>query len=271
MAKLNKEKAGKEKTGKQTKVAELPKLKPELEAGTGLESPTHGDMDHSGEDWVLHNWSTSLTSQVPSFPEAELLDEIGRYFTAISKEPSRARSRRNAAQAQGPRLKRLSAQGPGGSLSKDKGRRVAHVSPDRLKVLADSTLDHSQESIHELLPPLQANQVHRHDGQVVRQSLEDTTGVEIPDPPDLFVTKSKTRLSIIDMDIGSRPGSASHANRLLEPAPELMTSDSSPSPSQSSGGTSDVPSSPSKSLGASSALRTSLLLDTKEEGDKETK
>ncbi len=239
----------------------MPRLGPQ--AGLGHGDLEHRDVDFSEQDLVLHNWSTSLSTQVPSYPEEELLDEIGRYFTAISKEPSRARSRRTGAGPQGPKLKRLSAQGPMGSLTKDKGWRVAQRSPNRQ---AGSRLDGSQDSITDLLPPLQVNQVHRHDGRVVSQDLEDTTGVKIPDSPELFVTKSKTRLSIIDADLGSRPGSATHPKQT-----PMDTSDTPPSPSKSPGAGASPPPSPARSSDPASPLRTSLLLETKEEGDKETK
>lgn len=242
-------KSKKEKALKQAKAAQLPRVEPRAEPGQG--SPEHEAMDISGQDLILHDWSTSLSTQVPSYPEEELLDEIGRYFTAISKEPSRARSRRTAAGAHGPKLKRLSMQGAGGSL---KGGKAAHRSPDRLKVVADPKLCHSQDSIDGLLPPLQVNQVQHHDGQVVSQPLEDTTGVKLPDSPELFVTKSKTRLSIMDVDLGSRPGSTTQVPKAVSEPMETS-----------------VPSSPSNPSAPTSPLRTSLLLETKEEGDKETK
>ena len=204
--------------------------------------------DFSEHDLVLRDWSTDLHS--PSSSEEELLQEIGRQFSAISKEPSRARAKRSGAQIHGPNLKRLSAQGLGDSLAKK-----THVSKVR-------EMNRSQDSLGELLPPLQSTVVKQHDGAVVHQLLEDTKGIKAPESPELYVSKSKTRLSVMDM-VSSRPTSASPS----EPALVHAVSNDDSDDWMNSSADEEQNGSPS----GQSILRTTLLLERKEEGDKETK
>lgn len=268
-----------------------------------------------GQDWILRDWSTS--PQPSPSTEGELLEEIGRQFMAITKEPSR---RIPASQMQGPRLKRLSVGPEGGSLSK-KRRQPSRPAPSRpapsrpLDKVKQEDLSRSQDSLGELVPPIQSTKIEKHDGAILIQPLEDTTGIKVPDSPELYIAKSKTRLSLE----GSFPPSSSNSQTTIEPmevAPvELSTAkaqkNNAPAPpepmdtethhllqattmeegqsgahhspqdttvEESQSGTHHSPQDTTMEEGQTdseskqgSVLRTSLLLESKEEGDKETR
>ena len=208
------------------------------------------------QEWILRDWSTHLHSPTTS-PNGEILDEIGRQFSAITREPVRAR--RSGSQIQGPKLKRLSIHdGDKGSLSKRQQRRGAS---SRVSPKAKADLNQSQNE--QLLPPLRPNQTAQHDGNVVTQRLEDTTGVKVPDSPELLVTRSRTRLSIISGSGSFAGPSASASEHTLD---QMETSEAPPDPEP-------MDTSPGKSLErkGSNRSRKSYRLEMKEEGDKETR
>ena len=181
-------------------------------------------------------------------PNAEqLLDEIGKQFMSIAKEPSH---RRTAAQVHGPKVKRLSS-----GIQEPVGNRdhVAHLkqSPRRFD---------SEESVWEMMTPLRLSHIEKHDGNVVAQQLESTEGVRVHDDFDLFVTKSKTRMSILDFPP-------------TEPAPDepYILSEAMPRPAT---GFQNIPmdtSSTEQESPQHSIFRTSLILDSMEEGEVETR
>ena len=238
------------------------------------------NFDYPKQDWILRDWSTSLQPASVPTEESELLDEIGRQFMAISKEPSR---RRTGAQAHGPNLKRLSTDhlpAGRGSIGKKKARnRAAHHSPSKLRS-DDSTM--SVDTM-EMVQPLSRNEAKKHDGNVVTQQLEDATGVQVPDYPELFVTKGKTRTSIMGSESTFTPKtSPEHA---LEEPDGLVGPNVPPPPAVAfegdSGSPEKAPPSPEKDLATEgpftpaspqrSVLHTSLLLETMEEGEMETR
>ena len=199
------------------------------------------------QEWILRDWSTHLHS--PTSQQGEILDEIGRQFSAISQAPVRAR--RPGSQMQGPKLKRLSThEGDKGSLSKRQRKRGVS---SRVSPRAKADLNQSSQ----LLPPLKPDQAVHHDGKVITQKLEDATGVKVPDSPELLVTKNKTRLSIRSLSDGFSASPSQHALDQME------TNEPPPEPA-------DI--SPGKSLErkGSNRSRRSYLLDTME-GDKETR
>ena len=256
---------------KPSPVKRQPKLQPVLagmelglddsEFGFGDFKPGVSDMESGlpleplDQEWILRDWSTHLHSPTTS-PKGEILDEIGRQFSAITREPVRAR--RSGSQIQGPKLKRLSThEGDKGSLSKRQQRRGAS---SRVSPRAKADLNRSANE--QLLPPLKPQQAAQHDGNVVMQKLEDATGVRVPDSPELFVTKSKTRLSIRSLS-GSfpEPASASPSQHTLD---QMETNEPPPEPADTS---------PGRSLErkGSNKSKRSYLLEMKEEGDKETR
>lgn len=255
-----------------------------------METSNFDVLDYPKQDWILRDWSTSLQPASVPTEESELLEEIGRQFMAVTKEPSR---RRTGAQAHGPNLKRLSSDhlpAGSGSIGKKKARnRAAHHSPSKLRS-DESTL--SVESM-DMVQPLNKNEAKKHDGNVVTQHLEDTTGVQVPDYPELFVTKSKTRSSIMDSESTFTPEtSPKHAveepdglvtgpfipppppadglvSPIIPPPPVEAFKDDSGSPEKvppSPGKNPSIPASPHRSV-----LHTSLLLETMEEGEVETR
>ena len=253
----------------------LPSIsQPEHIPDTSLEqSSSNFDIPELPEqDWILstnlRDWSTNLHPE-PS-DENEVLEEISRQFSAIAKEPSR---RRLPTQIQGPRLKRLSVGPEGGSLTKRK--KQSSQSQDRV---LERKLSSSQESFDELLPPIQSTKIEKHDMIILTQPLEDTTSIKLPDHPELFVTKSRARLSLD----GSFPPSASNSQHTLEqmevtPTPSSVARASVPPERMDTATHPTLPTTPiednrtNKEQEESTVLRTSLLLETKEEGDKETR
>ena len=232
----------------------------------------------SGQDWILRDWSTN--PQASPSTEGELLEEIGRQFLAITKEPSR---RKPASQMHGPRLKRLSVGPEGGSLSK-KRRQPSRPAPSRPHdKVKQEELSRSQDSLGELMPPIRSTKIEKHDGAIVIQPLEDTTGVKVPDSPELYVAKSRTRLSLE----GSFPPSSSNSQIAIEPmevtpaelSAARASNNTAPAPPEPMDtDTHHTPQATTMEEGQSdgepeqrSVLRTSLLLESKEEGDKETR
>ena len=150
------------------------------------------------------DWSTSL-SDARSPTGDRVLDEIGRQFLAVTKTPMGVK--KSTPQSHGPKLKRLSAVDKG-SVPRKKGS-----SPNKLTAPINHILDHSTESIPDLLPPLSSSRISQHDGNIVKQPLSSTAGVSLPENYDLLGTRSKTRLPILD----SFPTSTSSSDALLEP------------------------------------------------------
>lgn len=142
---------------------------------------------------------------------------------AVIKEPSHRQQRVQA--SRGPNVKRLRSQ---------------DYSNARQKRESDD------DSIAELLPPITAGKITKHDGNIVTQNMEDTTGVKVKDQiSDYLILKGKRRARI-------NPAPSSQAAQ-TEVGPPV--NDKEPRP-ESSG---------------SNVLRTSLLLETMEEGEKETR
>ena len=118
---------------------------------------------------TLENLEAELAQE-----EDSLALEIGRHFAAITKEPShRCRGRDG-------NLKRLSS---GGSASRTRIKR--HDS------LCDSTSD--------LVSPLRVSIPGKHNGNVLTQDLEDTTGVHLKQNQDFLAPKKSQRASLVDM------------------------------------------------------------------------
>ena len=109
--------------------------------------------------------------------EDSIAQEIGRHFAVITKDPSH-RHRGKGARGDG-KLKRLST----GSAS-------------RIKIVSKDSLS---DSIPDLLPPLSVARPGKHDGKVLTQQLEDTTGVQVRQRNDYLVLKKSQRASIADM------------------------------------------------------------------------
>ena len=248
----------------------------------------------------LSKWSSKAK---PSRKDA-ILEEIGREFSAITKEPSK---RRVAPKKAGPNLTRLSMdhknKGPPGPATYS-----------------------TQLSTDEMVPPIQSSRIVTHDANVVKQELEDTSNVKVPDSPDLFATRSRTRISLRDFEENfSNANSASPSQHVLEssskvktlteedesratdgtparnmvtpppPPPPPLTSqaptatkvdaakDTKPdsskpkpqtSPQREKGDMKPTEATSSQEPGpdlSKAKLRTSLILEHKEEGDKETK
>ena len=216
-------------------------------------------FDLSTQEVVLHDWSTYL--HTPPSPKGEILDEIGRHFAMVTKDPSR---RQRASHLQGPKLKRLSAASggvDGGSVPRRKKGgegQSSQVSPSRGGLVA----------------PIRSSGIRQHDGNIVLQPLEDTTGVQLLQhyEPELLLLRSKTRVSLKDFT-DSLPPSSAPSNHALEtftipPPPSTDISMLAVAGSSSS--------SPEHSLnqsGQSTEMRKSrhsLLLESKEDGDMET-
>lgn len=169
--------------------------------------------------------TSSPANNLPS-QEDSIMQEIGRQFSAITKEPSQRHRGRRA--KKDPNPKRLST----GSAGRKKW-----VSRE------------SSDSIPDLLPPLSVDKPGRHDGRVLTQHLEDATGVHITEDNDYLVPKRSQRTGIADVVYKQR----------ME-GPQSTTK----SASRSSGGETGEESS-------QAVLRTSLLLETMEDGEKETR
>lgn len=243
----------KEKKKKISKQKPSPKTKP-------LPSPAHESVsefefaDLSGSQQELPaNWSTSTLQEtsnqleVDISPErGEILEEIGRHFSAITKDPSR---RRAGGYAYGPKVKRLSAIGVQGSAGR---RRRALLSPAA----------ESMESVEELVPPLKMNIVKTHTENRVTQELESTDCVELEDSFDVLIPRGKSRQSVL----GNGSFVQFEEAETLDPvsnAPQPMDAASSEQRQQT---LDEAEGSPEPSI-----LHTSLLLETMEEGEVETR
>ena len=207
-------------------------------------------IDLSTQEVVLHDWSTYL--HTPPSPEGEILDEISRHFAMVTKEPSR----RRASHLQGPKLKRLSAET--GGMAEGPASRRRRGGEWRMPVLP------SKEG---LVPPLhRSSGVRQHDGKVISQILEDTTGVKLQEP-ELHLVQNRTRVSLKSL-IESLPPSTPVSHHTLDTstgAQPVIGACSSPPSS---------PEHPPNQSGVSAEtgkLRQSLLLESREEGDLETR
>ena len=197
---------------------------------SGLSDASLGGAGGGGGDW-----NTSLSGAGSPLGGEAVMEEIGKQFSAISKTPMGAR--KSGPQSRAPKLKRLSTAEQSSLPKKTRGPAV-DTSPTRwLGQLTDSLAD----SVPDLLPPLPTSRVAQHDGNVVTQELENTDGVRVPDMHDLFVTKSRTRVSLE----GSFLESASNSEQALEPMdvsyslsrrvpPPLVSSTPAPPPLTSS-------------------------------------
>ena len=223
--------------GKKEKKKKLSKLKlspknapfpsPAHESVSEFEySENAGSQQELPEDWSTSTLPQATTPPMPDIlPEQnEVMEEIGRHFSAITKDPSR---RRGGGNARGPNVKRLSAAGLQGSANR---RRKALLSPAA----------ESMDSVEDLVPPLKLNVVKKHSGIKVTQDLEDTEGIQLEDSFDMLIPRGKSRRSVLDVD-----------NFVQSDAHEPM----------------DVPSERQED----SVLHTSLLLETMEEGEVETR
>lgn len=187
---------------------------------------------------LLHTYTGQAEQSSPRQPsprqppppggENDITEEIGRHFMAVTKEPSHRQPRAQA--SRGPNVKRLRTQ--------------AYDSKARQKRESDD------DSIAELLPPIAAGKITKHDGNIVTQKLEDTTGIKVKDQiSDYLILKGKRRARI-----NPAPSSQVVQMEVGPPAVPPMY-DKEPRP-ESSG---------------SNVLRTSLLLEKMEEGEKETR
>ena len=115
-----------------------------------------------------------------------------------------------------------------------------------LKRITSEERRESTDSMAELHPPISMNKVAKHDGRVVTQTLEDATGIEVHDQlSDLLVFKGKERPSVTALQ-----------------APPLSRSKQAHSSARPES---------SDSTHSEGVLRTSLLLETMEEGEQETR
>lgn len=126
-----------------------------------------------------------------------------------------------------------------------KGPNLKRLSTDSSKGRRESN-----DSIAELLPPIAMGKIAKHDGKVVTQQLEDTKGIKINEKTsDYVVPKGRQRTRILNtqttaMEVDSLPTSGSKELR-----PKSTDSNNS----------------------GRTVLRTSLLLETMEEGEMETR
>ena len=198
-------------------------------------------------DWSTHQVIPPSQEQAISPEREEILQEIGRQFSAIAitKEPPRGRAGGGGGggggRGRGPNVKRLSATGLHGSANR---RRRAQFGPS-----ADS-----MESIDDLVPPLQLNVVKQHAGNRVTQELGNTDDIELRDDFDLLVPRGKSRSSVLDRD----------SFRLLDTVEPMEVS-------QPMNSTFREEQQPRPKPGETSVLHTSLLLETMEEGEVETR
>ena len=207
------------------------------------------DISGSNQD-LPTDWSTSSIQQTSNPPDIspereEILEEIGRHFSAITKDPSR---RRAGLQARAPNVKRLSAEVLQGSSSR---RRKAVFIPAA----------ESMESMDDMVPPLKLNVVKKHAGNRITQQLEDATGLELEDAFDLLISRGKPRCSVLDHDSFMQPG-------VVEP---MDVPGNAPQPMSESIGEQRQSSGEAESSTEHSVLHTSLLLETMEEGEVETR
>ena len=247
-----------------------------------METGEQFDFDFStNQEWILHDWSTSSVPPQQT-EESELLQEIGQQFLAVAKEPSR----RRAQPRYGPNLKRLSVEHApsGGFMGKKKAQNRA-AQHHYMSVESD-----------EMVQPLHRTETKKHDGNVVTQTLEDTTGISVSDYPDIVLVKNKPRTSVITADLTPKT-SPKHASPSKQPAsspqrgvpapPRPPASQGPPAPPPPPGAPAPPPPppvaaadpntevvlrSPSKEKREDrSVLHTSLLLESMEEGELETR
>ena len=200
-------------------------------------------------DWSTHQMGSSHHQQPQQddnlSPETkEILQEIGRHFSAITKEPSRRRvaGRGAGGRGHGPNVKRLSAAGLQGSVN----RRRAQLLPSA----------ESMESVNDLVPPLRMNVVKQHSGNRVTQEIGNTDDVELRDGFDVLVPRGKSRVSVLDQDSFKRLHTveAIEVQGATHPMSSTFLED---------------PEGPYE-MGGYGVLHTSLLLETREEGEVET-
>ena len=229
----------KEKKKKISKIKRSPK-------SDAFPSPAHesvsefeyADLSGSNQE-LIPDWGTSIHEEAdsPDHETEEILEEIGRHFSAITKEPSR---RRAGGHIRGPNVKRLSASGLQGSAGR---RRRALFSPST----------ESMDSEQDLVPPLKPNVIKKHSGDRVTQELENTDGFEMEDVFDLLVPKGKPRRSVLNfVQADVEPMDLSTGAAAL---PQSGATRSEQQPATDEG----------------SVLHTSLLLETMEEGEVETR
>ena len=205
---------------------------------------------------VFVDWSTHGQISPPPLPlsqeqdvspeREEILQEIGRQFSAITKEPSRRRGiggGGGGVRSRGPNVKRLSATGLQGSAGR---RRREQFGPP-----ADS-----MESIDDLVPPLQLNVVKQHSGNRVTQELGNTDDIELSDDFDVLVPRGKSRSSVLDQDSFRRLDTV-EPMEASQPMNSTFKEEQQPNPEEDS---------PEDNI-----LHTSLLLETMEEGEVETR
>ena len=198
-------------------------------------------------DWSTHHQITPLSQQQDISPEREeILQEIGRQFSAITKEPSRRRAGGGGAggRGRGPNVKRLSATGLQGSAN----RRKALFGPSA----------ESMESIDDLVPPLQLNVVKHHSGNRITQELGNTDDIELRDDFDVLVPRGKSRSSVLDRE-SFRQLVTVEPMEITQPMNSTFREEQQPLHDDREG-------SPEHSI-----LHTSLLLETMEEGEVETR
>lgn len=177
---------------------------------------------------------SSPKNRQPPSHEEDISEQIGRHFMAITKEPSHRQRR-----GQGSRGEASRGQASRGQALK--GPSIKRLSVDEAVGNTKGGGRESNDSIDELLPPISPGNVTKHDGNVVTQQLEDTTGIKVRNEiSEYLVLKGKQRARI-------------------NPAPSLQA------PVEPHSGEHQPKSSDS------AVLRTSLLLEKMEEGEKETR
>ena len=200
---------------------------------------------------VLTDWSTSLHQMTPPQPDIspereDILQEIGRHFSAITKESSRRRAGGGiGGHPRGPNVKRLSATGLQGSAN----RRRAIFGPAA----------ESMESVDDLVPPLQLNVVKQHSGNRVTQELGNTEDIELRDDFDMLVPRGRSRRSVLDQDNFNTVEPMEIAGA-AQPMDSAFSEEQQQLPQPETEGSPD-----------NSVLHTSLLLETMEEGEVETR
>lgn len=194
-------------------------------------------------DWSTHQITPSQQQQQQdiSLEREEILQEIGRQFSAITKEPSRRRA--GGGRSRGPNVKRLSATGLQGSADRRKRAPSAE----------------SRESVDDLVPPLQLNVVKQHSGNRVTQELGNTDDIEVRDDFDVLVPRGKSRTTVLDQDSFRQLDSVEPMD-ITQPMNSTFQEEQQPQPKSG-----DTEGSPKHSV-----LHTSLLLETMEEGEVET-
>jgi hypothetical protein len=207
---------------------------------------------------VYVDWSThQITPPSPPFPSheqdisterEEILQEIGRQFSAITKEPSRRRGIGGGpgVGGRGPNVKRLSATGLQGSANR---RKRAQLGPPA----------ESMESIDDLVPPLRLSVVKQHSGNRVTQELGNTDDIELRDDFDVLVPRGKSRSSVLDQDSFRRLDTV-EPMEASQPMNSTFREEQQPQSTNPEEGSTEH-----------NILHTSLLLETMEEGEVETR